>query len=177
MRSIDISLWVWEPCAWCASRGASAESGDRSAARAARLMFEGVAGAAPLRWAATRGAISAPDCVAMHSARWRTMPRRTLRSMASVREVVVRAAAGWGVVEPGRWVVCVRPVGLAGRGQPQGAQSRAACSHLGAVSELYSAESGLGVWMPRIQLQELKFRCVCVHMMCTGATDALTRSL
>ena len=157
MRSIDISLWVWEPCAWCASRGASAESGDRSAARAARLMFEGVAGAAPLRWAATRGAISAPDCVAMHSARWRTMPRRTLRSMASVREVVVRAAAGWGVVEPGRWVVCVRPVGLAGRGQPQGAQSRAACSHLGAVGELYSAGSGLGVWMPRIQLQELKF--------------------
>ena len=36
-----------------------------------------------------------------------------------------------GAMEPGRWVVCVRPVGLAGRGQPQGAQSRAVCSHLG----------------------------------------------
>ena len=176
MRSIDISLWVWEPCAWCASRGASAESGDRSAARAARLMFEGVAGAAPLRWAATRGAISAPDCVAMHSARWRTMPRRTLRSMGPYARLWCERRLD-GAMEPGRWVVCVRPVRLAGRGQPQCAQSRAACSNLGAVGELYSAGSGLGVWMPRIQLQELKFRCVCVHMMCTGATDALTRSL
>ena len=85
------------------------------------------------------------------------MPHRTFAKYGSVREVVVRAAAGWG--DGARQMGRLREACGSGRrrGQPQGAQSRAACSHLGAVSELYSAESGLGVWMPRIQLQELKF--------------------